>query len=229
MAPKATNDLKQNECCLIGTNRFTTPENGEVTCKVCGTVQQECSNVTRDVDTEIRGNSPANTIQYEPLGTDLVKATSRLLGKQYRKTQLEIGSDSRTGRQVLLANAAVSPGTKTYLESALHADNLATFGIITDRALELLSRHLEKLPGFNKNSSEGQAFAEDAARTLKSLMPSFVQRILFLPRDRAVKELERMDQDSVLLQLVRRSVKAARDRRYRRLTQVELPNGQLSR
>lgn len=188
-------------------------------------VQEEGSKAIRDVGTEVRNNSPANAIQYEPLGTDLVKATSQLLGKQYRKTQREVGSDSRTGRQVLLANAVVSPGTKIYLEGALHADNLATFGNITDRALELLSRHLEKLPSFNKNSDEGQAFAEQAARTLKSLLPLFVQRILFLPRDQAVRELERMDEDSVLLQLVRRAVKAARDRRYKRLTEVNCPMG----
>jgi hypothetical protein len=205
------------------------PENGEVSCKVCGTVQEEGANATRDVGTEIRAYGPANTILYEPLGTDLVKATSQLLGRQYRKTQREVGLDSRTGRQVLLANAGVSPGVKIYLGGALHADNLATFGIITDRARELLSRHLEKLPGFNKNSDEGQAFAEEAARTLKSLLPLFVQRILFLPRDQAVRELERMDEDSILLQLVRRAVKAARDKRYKRLTQIELPNGQLPR
>ncbi len=108
----------------------------------------------------------------------------------------------------------------------MHADNLATFGVITNRALELLSRHLEKLPGFDKNSEEGQAFAEQAARTLKTSIPTVVQRVLFLPRDQAVRELEQMDEDSVLLQLVRRSVKAARDKRYRRLTKGDLPNGQ---
>ncbi len=79
-------------------------------------VQEEGSEAIRDVGTEIKGNSPANAISYQSLGTDLVKATSQILGRQYRKTQRKVGSDSRTGRQVLLANAVVSPGAKIYLE-----------------------------------------------------------------------------------------------------------------
>ncbi len=216
-------------CCFVQENLIKDPENGEISCRICGAVQNDSIVEARDVGTEISAYGPSNAILYEPLGTNLAKATSEILGRQYKKSQHENGSDSRTGRQVLLANAAVSPGTKNYLEAALHADNLATFGVINDRALELLSRHLEMLPGFNKNSEEGVTFAEEAARTLKSLMPRFVQRILFLPRDQAVRELEQMDEDSILLQLVRKAVKSARNRRYRRLTQAELPNGQLKR